>query len=405
MLVKDIGGVFGDVGREASKALVMRVASSVKDGRLDVELPDGSRRSFGGKRPGPAASLRVHDDAFFARLVRSGEMGLGESYMEGLWDVDDLTSFLMLGIENRRYAPSLSKLVNDVARFPNRRLHLSRRNSRKGSRDNIHAHYDLSNELFELFLDGTMTYSSAMFTNEEQSLEDAQRNKYDVLCRKAGITAGSRVLEIGCGWGGFAMHTAMNYGANVTATTISKEQYYLAARRVAEAGLADRVELRLSDYRDLTGNFDHVVSIEMFEAVGAEYFETFFKKCDGLLNAGGRMVMQTISVPERTFEALRDGVNWMQKYIFPGGMLPSLAALDRSIARTRLVISDVEDIAGHYVRTLQEWRQRFEERRDDVLALGFDERFMRMWRYYLCSAEAGFATRSTGDLQIVFDKT
>jgi len=405
MLVKDIGSIFEDLGYEASKALVMRVASSVRNGRLEVYMPDGSRRTFGGRRPGPTALLRVHDDAFFTRLVRSGEMGLGESYMDGLWDVDDLTSFLALGIENRQYAPSLSKLVNDVTRLPNRRLHLSRRNSKKGSRDNVHAHYDLSNELFELFLDPTMTYSSAMFTNEEQSLEDAQRNKYDVLCRKAAIGPGSRVLEIGCGWGGFAMHAAMNYGARVTATTISKEQYGLAARRVAEAGVADRVELRLSDYRDLAGSFDHIVSIEMFEAVGAEYFETFFKKCDGLLATGGRMVMQTISVPERTFVALRDGVNWMQKYIFPGGMLPSLAAIDRSIARTRLVISDVEDIAAHYVRTLQEWRQRFEERRDDVLALGFDERFVRMWRYYLCAAEAGFATRSTGDLQIVFDKT
>jgi cyclopropane-fatty-acyl-phospholipid synthase len=176
MLVKDIGGVFGTLGREASKALVMQVASAVRDGRLDVQLPDGTRRTFGGERPGPTASMRVNDDAFFTRLVRSGELGLGESYMDGLWDVDDLTQFLVLGIENRRYAPSVSKLVNDVTRLPNRRLHLRRRNSKGGSRENVHAHYDLSNDLFALFLDPTMTYSSAVFTNEEQSLEEAQRN-------------------------------------------------------------------------------------------------------------------------------------------------------------------------------------------------------------------------------------
>jgi cyclopropane-fatty-acyl-phospholipid synthase len=324
--------------------------------------------------------------------------------MDGLWDTDDLTGLLVLGIENRRYAPDFMRRMNDVSRWPNRKLHLGRRNSRDGSQRNIHAHYDLSNELFALFLDDTMTYSCAVFEHEEQGLEDAQRRKFDLLCRKAGIGPGDRVLEVGCGWGSFAMHAAEHYGAKLVATTISREQYDLAAQRVAAAGLTREVELQLVDYRDLRGSFDKIVSIEMFEAVGAEYFATFFEKCNALLRSGGRMVMQTIAVPERTFEALRDGVNWMQKYIFPGGMLPSLAAIDRATAHTELCIDDVEDIGRHYVRTLQEWRQRFEERIDDVRALGFDERFERMWRYYLCSAEAGFATRSTGDLQIAFEK-
>jgi cyclopropane-fatty-acyl-phospholipid synthase len=197
---------------------------------------------------------------------------------------------------------------------------------------------------------------------------------------------------------------ALRLLACLVSTTISREQYGLAARRISEAGLAGRIELQLVDYRELRGTYDKIVTIEMFEAVGAEYFSTFFEKCDEVLQAGGRMVMQTIAVPERTFEGLRAGVNWMQKYIFPGGMLPSLAAIDKAIAGTQLMISGVEDIGPHYVRTLREWRRRFEERLEQVRALGFDERFERMWRYYLCSAEAGFATRSTSDLQVVFDK-
>ncbi len=392
------------VGGVISRTAFMQVPKAVQRGKLTLTFPDGRRRVYEGAEPGPAIEAQIHSDALYSRLVRSGELGLGESYMEGLWDTNDLTGLLVLGIENRRYASGFVRKVNDVSRWPNRRLHIGRRNSLEGSQRNVHAHYDLSNELFSLFLDETMTYSSAVFENEEQSLEDAQRRKYDILCRKAGIRPGDRVLEVGCGWGGFAIHAAKHYGAHVTATTISSEQYRLAADRIAAEGLSDQIELQLTDYRDLRGRYDHVVSIEMFEAVGAEYFATFFEKCNAVLHSGGRLVMQTISVPERTFEALRDGVNWMQKYIFPGGMLPSLAAIDKAISNTELVVSDVEDIAPHYVRTLQEWRQRFEERLNEVRALGFDERFERMWRYYLCSAEAGFATRSTGDLQIVFEK-
>ena len=385
-----------------SRTLFMQVPKAVHRGRLELTLPDGSRRVYGGTQPGPDVRACIHDEALYQRLVRSGE--LGESYMEGFWDTDDLTGLLVLGIENRRFAPGFMRRINEVSRWPNRKLHLGRPNSMDGSKRNIQAHYDLSNELFALFLDETMTYSCAVFEHEEQSLEDAQRRKFDLLCRKAGIGTGDRVLEIGCGWGSFAMHAAQHYGAKVVATTISREQYDLAAQQVAEAGLTREVELQLVDYRDLRGRYDKIVSIEMFEAVGAEYFATFFEKCNALLHSGGRMVMQTISVPERTFGALRDGVNWMQKYIFPGGMLPSLAAIDRATNRTDLVLEDVEDIGRHYVRTLQEWRHRFEERIDDVRALGFDERFQRMWRYYLSSAEAGFATRSTGDLQVVFEK-
>ncbi len=404
MATRALGEIAGRVGSAVSKSLFMQLPKAVRRGSLALTFPDGNRRVYQGKEAGASVEATIHSELLYERLVRSGELGLGESYMDGLWDTDDLTGLLVLGIENRRYAPGFVRKVNDVSRWPNRKLHIGRRNSLDGSKRNIHAHYDLSNELFALFLDETMTYSSAVFEHEEQSLEDAQRRKYDLLCRKAGIGPGDSVLEIGCGWGGFAIHAAKHYGAHVVATTISREQYAVAAQRVAAEGLVDQIELQLVDYRELRGTYDHIVSIEMFEAVGAEYFATFFEKCNAVLRTGGRMVMQTISVPERTFEALRDGVNWMQKYIFPGGMLPSLAAIDRATSNTELVIAEVEDIGPHYVRTLQEWRQRFEERIEEVRALGFDERFERMWRYYLCSAEAGFATRSTGDLQIVFEK-
>ena len=392
------------IGGFPVRSLVFLACRAVKKGRLTLTLPDGTQETFQGGEDGPHVHITIKDEHAFARLLFSGELALGETYTDGMWETDDLTSMLVLGIINRQHASPLIRTLNDAARLPSRRVHLGRRNSKRGSRRNIRDHYDLSNDLFALFLDETMAYSSAVFEVEDQDLDDAQRHKFDLLCRKAGMRPGQRVLEIGCGWGGFAIHAAKNYGVHVTAVTISEEQLKLARARVAEAGLDGRVDVQLVDYRDIGGSFERIVSIEMFEAVGAEYFETFFKKCDALLVPGGRLVMQTISVPERLFAGLRDGVNWMQKYIFPGGMLPSLAQVELAIKRTALIVSDVEDIAPHYVRTLQEWRRRFFENVEQVRALGFDDRFVRMWQYYLCSAEAGFATRSTGDLQIVLDK-
>ena len=397
-----------DKGRDAfevlARFLTLRAGATVKTGRLRLILPDGSRHVFGDGKGGPSVSLRVLDDEAFVRILRRGEIGFGEAYMDGLWDTENLTELLVLGISNRRYAGRWLRGLNSLARFAQRPLHLARRNSLVGSQRNIGYHYDLSNDFFALFLDETLTYSSAVFESPEQDLADAQRHKYDLLCRKAGVRPGDEVLEIGSGWGGFAIHAAQDYGCRVRAVTISREQLELARQRVAAAGLANSVTVDFCDYRELHGRYDKIVSIEMFEAVGAEYFETFFRACDATLRPGGRMALQTISVPDRAFQGLRDGVNWMQKYIFPGGMLPSLAQIEHSIRGTSLVISAVEDIAPHYVRTLRLWRDRFEAALPEVRRLGFDERFIRMWRYYLCAAEAGFITRSTGDLQIVFDK-
>jgi cyclopropane-fatty-acyl-phospholipid synthase len=388
----------------SAQSLALKAASSIQRGSLQLTLPDGSCHKFGREDDGPAARLHVHTPEFFARALRGGEIGFGEAYMDGLWDSDDLTALLTLGILNRGSAPWILKKVNEVSRIGSRHLHLSRQNSRSGSRKNIAAHYDLNNEFFASFLDESMTYSSAVFASPDQSLPDAQANKYEQLCRKAEIKPNESVLEIGCGWGGFALHAAQRHACRVDAITISKEQAALARQRVAQANCADRVCIDLRDYRDVAGSYDCIVAIEMFEAVGAEYFCAFFEKCDALLKPGGRLVLQTISVPERTFADLRDGVNWMQKYIFPGGMLPSLAEIEKAISETSFIITDVEDIAPHYVETLRRWRLSFEANLDTVRSLGFDDRFIRMWRYYLSAAEAGFETRSTGDLQVVLEK-
>ncbi len=272
------------------------------------------------------------------------------------------------------------------------------------SRRNIEAHYDLGNDFYRLFLDETMTYSSAVFASPEQALADAQRNKYVVIAARAGLQSGERVLEIGSGWGGFALYAAGELGCHVTSITISPAQHRLATERVAAAGLADRVRVELRDYREIAGTYDAIVSIEMLEAVGADYFSTFFEACDRALVAGGRMSLQTIAFPDVAYEPQRRGANWIQTYIFPGGLLPSLAVIERSLHRTNLLVRQVDDIAPHYVRTLQAWRTTFLGRLDAVRAMGFDERFIRMWDYYLAVSEAGFATGLSQDLQIVLEK-
>jgi cyclopropane-fatty-acyl-phospholipid synthase len=389
---------------QAAKRVILRAASVMREGELTAVLPGGKRRVFGTVGSTPAATLRIHDDEFFSRVLLHGEIGVGEAYVDGLWDSDDLVALMELGVENRRHVQFSSTWMSRASKVRNVRLHRGRRNTQEQAKDNIHAHYDLSNDLFRLFLDETMTYSSAYFSAPDQPLADAQRNKYRMLGERAGITKGDHVLEIGSGWGGFAMFAAERYGCRVTSITISDEQYALARERVEQAGLSDRVEIRFCDYRDIEGQFDKIVSIEMFEAVGAEYFEAFFQACDRALKPGGRMAMQTISLPDRAFISVRDGVNWVQKYIFPGGMLPSIAEIERSMHKTDLVIDGLEDIGAHYALTLRLWRERFMSRLPEVRALGFDTRFIRMWEYYLAVCEAGFLTRNTSDLQIGFSK-
>ena len=390
---------------DAAQRVLFAAASRIRVGRLTVVLPDGSSRAFGDPASETRGEIVLHDRAAMVRLLVDGETGAGEGYMAGEWSSPDLAGLLHLAALNRQ---ELS-LVGGWWRMPTQAMrivaHRLRRNTVRQARRNIASHYDLSNDLYRLFLDESMTYSSAVFESPTQPLEEAQRHKYERIADLAGITEpGMRVLEIGAGWGSFAIFLAAERGARVTSITISEEQARLARERVAAAGVADRVSIELRDYRDVAGQFDAIVSIEMLEAVGHEYFPAFFETCDRVLRPGGRIGLQSITYPDAQYEQQRRGANWIQKYIFPGGLLPSLAVIERATHRTALLLTGVTDIGPHYAPTLRAWREKFMGKRETVRALGFDERFLRMWEYYLALCEAGFAAGIFQDLQIGFLK-
>jgi len=376
----------------------------IRVGCLTVVLPDGSRHEFGDHASDRRGEIRIHDRAALVRMLTHGETGGGEAYMDGLWSSPDLAALLKLAALNREALALSTGWWRAPIQLRRTLAHRTRRNTRRQARKNISAHYDLGNDFYRLFLDETMTYSSAVFASPDQSLADAQREKYRRIAEGAGLRRGQHVLEIGSGWGGFALYAAGELGCRVTSITISREQHDLARARVRDAGLEDLVDIQLRDYREIVGTYDAIVSIEMLEAVGAEYFTTYFEACDRALVPGGRLSLQTITFPDAAYEAQLHGANWIQQYIFPGGLCPSLAVIERSTHRTNLLIRGVADIAGDYVRTLRAWRTRFMAQTDAVRAMGFDERFIRMWEYYLALSEAGFATGIAQDLQIVFEK-
>ena len=404
----DVRPAGGFAGRSPLQRAAFRVGMAAADrishGHLTVVLPDGSVRTFGPPDAAMRAEIRIDDPEALTRILLGGETGAGEAYMDGLWSSPDLAALLRLAAREREALA----LARGWFRFPSQLgrtvAHRLRRNTRAGSRRNIAAHYDLSNDLYRLFLDETLTYSSAVFATPDQPLADAQRNKYRLIAKGARLAAGDHVLEIGTGWGGFALYAAGEIGCRVTSITISQQQYELARERVRTAGLEGMVDIQLRDYRDITGVYDAIVSIEMLEAVGAEYFATFFETCDRALRPGGRLSVQVITFPDAAYERQLHGANWIQTYIFPGGLCPSLAVLEAATRDTRFLIADVRDIADDYVRTLQAWRTKFMSRLDAVRSLGFDERFIRMWEYYLALSEAGFATGISQDLQIAFEK-
>jgi cyclopropane-fatty-acyl-phospholipid synthase len=373
-------------------------------GRLTVHLPDGGSATFGRPAAEPHAAIRIHRDAFFRRFVLQGDLGAGESYMLGDWSSEDLPLFVKLVLLNRGHLP-LDTPLTKVLNVGNDLWHRLRANTRRGSSRNIRYHYDLSNEFFSLFLDETMTYSSALFAKAGQPLAEAQRNKLRRLAEKALIGPQDHVLEIGCGWGSFAIFAARTYGCRVTGITISEEQHRAARERVAAAGLADRVDIRLQDYRDLAGRFDKIVSIEMFEALGQENWAPFFRKCEDVLAPDGLVVIQAISVPDHRFEEYAKHCDWIQKWIFPGSLLASTLGVCRALARVgTLGIHNLEDVGIHYALTLRRWREAFFTNLEGVRALGFDERFIRMWEYYLSTCEAAFETRTLGNLQLVLSR-
>lgn len=365
------------------------------EGSLHLLLPDGSSERFG---PGEGASvtLQVSSWRLFRRLALAGDVGFGEGYMAGEWRTDDLPGLLRLFI---RAGEGVQGVAQGTAalRLARRLLHLSRRATRSGSRRNAAAHYDLSNDFYRLWLDPSMTYSCAIFAHPEEPLELAQRRKLERVARLAGLGAGQRVLEIGCGWGSF-LELAASRGCDALGLTLSPAQARHARARLAAAGLSARVELL--DYRDCGGVFDAVVSIEMLEAVGHARLPEFFAALDRLLAAGGVAVIQSITIPDHRYQAYRRNPDFIQKHIFPGGHLPSLAAITAALVRTRLVIDRLENIGPHYALTLRRWREAFLAQRPAIRALGFDDSFLRRWEYYLAYCEAGFAERVLGDLQL-----
>jgi cyclopropane-fatty-acyl-phospholipid synthase len=363
-------------------------------GALTFALPGGREVKVSGAQEGPAARLTVRDYHFLDRVFSRGLLGFGEGYMAGEWDSPDISALLLAFSRNLDRLDGLIR-GNPLMRWVVTTWHRLHANTRAGAKRNIEAHYDLGNDFYALWLDPSMTYSSARYDGGAVDLFEAQTRKYAALARLIGLKAGDHVLEIGCGWGGFAEHAAGQIGARVTGITLSPAQLEFATERMKREGLADKVELRLTDYRDMTGQFDAIASIEMIEAVGEAWWPTYFRKIAELLKPGGKAGIQAITIRENLFSTYKRRADFIQRYIFPGGMLPTKERMKEEIAAAGLELETVEFFSDDYGKTLLEWRKRFEAREKEIRSLGFDERFMRMWRFYLAYCEAGFRTRRT----------
>jgi cyclopropane-fatty-acyl-phospholipid synthase len=386
------------------KNAVLRQLQSLKGGELTLICGEETLR-FGDRLSDLRATLHIHNDHFFRRIAFGGGLGAAESLMDGEWSCDDLAAMVRIFIRNSSISTGLDRgwawLVQSFARIQ----YWLRSNNLTNARRNIREHYDLGNDFFRLFLDETLSYSSALFPDAHTSLHDASIAKLRHVCRKLDLQPRDHLLEIGTGWGGLALHAAENYGCRVTSTTISAEQHDLATQRIRAANLQDRVSIEQLDYRELQGKFDKLVSIEMIEAVGRKFLDTYFRQCSQLLRPDGVMVLQAIVIRDQLYERHSRSVDFIGKYIFPGGFLPSISAMTDSIARcTDLRVCHVEEMSSHYVRTLQAWRQRFWENIGEVRAQGFDDRFIRMWDYYFQYCEGAFAERQVNVVQMTLGK-
>ena len=353
----------------------------------------------------PSVNITVKNSRFYSAIAFGGSVGAGEAYFYNYWDCDDLTSLVRLLLINREVLDGMDESLSRLQAPLFNAIHWLNRNTREGSRRNIAAHYDLGNEMFELFLDSNMMYSSAIYPSEESTLEQASAHKLDRICQKLQLTENDHVLEIGTGWGGFALHAAKHYGCKVTTTTISKQQYGLAYKRVQEAGLQDKITLLLNDYRDLEGQYDKLVSIEMIEAIGHQYINTYFQKCSELLKPNGAMLIQAITIADQRYKLALKEVDFIKRYIFPGCFIPSNTAMQNAITEsTDMRIYGLEDIGLHYARTLNDWRKRFFTNIEQVKALGYPDEFVRLWEFYLCYCEGGFKERAISNVQLVIVK-
>ncbi|MDZ4836343.1 MAG: class I SAM-dependent methyltransferase [Candidatus Melainabacteria bacterium] len=390
--------------------VVLNSLTGMRRGSLDLKLPDGTSASNGSVETSCTAHIEINSYDFFKRCVKYGAIGFAEGYIDGEWTTTDLTDVIRWFILNLNDSTVMEGSKNrnpmlDLFNFVNRLGHLSRPNSKKISKSNIEAHYDLSNEFFSLFLDKSMTYSSAIFTRADEDLFEAQQNKYKRICESLMLNESDHLLEIGCGWGGLAVYAARNYGCKITGITISPSQFEYATKRIKNEGLENQVQILLTDYRDLTGHFDKIASIEMVEALGDKYVETYFKKCAQLLKHDGLMTFQLIVSPDSRYDLLRGSVDFIQKHIFPGSLLLSTERVIRATSKVSdLHMVEFNEFAESYAHTLRLWRDNFEQRLNEVRALGFSEKFIRKWIYYLCYCEAAFDMRQISVAQITISR-
>ena len=411
-VVAPLAGSTGNCAERFLRARLLSRLAGLQHGRLEVSDALGTA-VLGSSAAEPTVRLLVADMGFYRRVAAGGSVGAGEAYIDGLWrcsapgmdESQALVALVRLLVRNRDLLDGLESGWATLAGRVRRLWHAARRNTRSGSRRNIAAHYDLSNEFFGLFLSADLMYSSALWSDATDTLEAASTRKLEAVCRRLGLTGSDHVLEIGTGWGGFALYAAQHYGCRVTTATISRSQYDVARERVRAAGLEQRIELRLADYRDLTGHYDKVVSIEMIEAVGADHLETYFAALGRLLRAHGAALVQAITIEDHRYEQALRGVDFIQRHVFPGSFIPSVSAM--MAAKTRasdLALVALDDFGDSYARTLEAWRRRFMARLADVRALGFDEGFIRLWEFYLAYCEGGFRERALGVAHLLLAK-
>lgn len=391
------------------KKIVFSLLQKVNRGTLVWREGDSRETHFGEGR-GPLAEICVKNEDFYRKIILFGDIGFGESYMEGDWQSPDLVKLIrlmILNLDDVSPKSGISRVVSplNILKAYNRVKHFLRPNSIQGARKNIAEHYDLSNEFFKLFLDKSMTYSSAFFKSENETLEMAQNEKYNLLCQSVKLKSGDNLLEIGCGWGGFAVFAARNYGCRVTGITISKEQFDFAKELVKSEKLEDKVQILLKDYRLMEGKFDKIISIEMIEAVGHRYFKDYFAKIDSLLADNGIVGIQAIIIPDSKYEAYRKSVDWIQKYIFPGGLLPCISKINQSVNQVSTMnLYNLNEFGLSYAKTLNTWKKNMFESQQEILKLGFNDAFLRKWEYYFSYCEAAFLQRNINVVQLVYSR-
>ena len=383
---------------------VLRQLGQLKNGHL-VVIENGERLMFGDSGAGLVGEVQIHDTSVWGMIASNGSIGAGEAFIHGYWSSPDLTKVIRVLVSNMDVLDAMEGGLARLGRPLIRGLHWVNRNTRKGSQKNIAAHYDLGNEMFEQFLDPTMMYSAAQFLTADDTLEQAQLNKLQRICQKLDLKPEDHLLEIGTGWGSMALYAAQHYGCKVTTTTLSKEQFDYTKNRVVALGLQDQVTLLLEDYRDLTGQYDKLVSIEMIEAVGHHFLPSYFKQCSHLLKPHGLMLLQAITIREQRYEQAKSSVDFIQRYIFPGGALPSVQKMLEIVGKdTDMNLMHMEDFGLHYAKTLRLWHENFRRAHGRLTELGYDEYFLRLWEFYLCYCEGGFLERSIGTAQLLLAK-